>query len=152
HPTHRDPAMPVLVPADSRRRLPAAAACLLPVVVCAATGWALWRVFDGGLIGADGRWQVDQARARRINDWLPPAMTAVLRLGLSRSDGVAPVILIQAVLGCLGVFHLVRAALRFLYPGLLPAGREVAAALGILFVLLVPLSPLPYYLVYVQSD
>ena len=133
-------------------RLRTVALAVFPNAICVATGWALWRLFGGGLIGSDGQWQVSMALSGHFNDWFSPVMTAVLHAGLYQFYALTPIVLIQAVVGCLGVYHLARASIRFLYPSLFAAGWESAAALAILFILLVPLSPLMYYLVYVQND
>jgi hypothetical protein len=79
-------------------------------------------------------------------------MAVALRQVLLLTGSVGTATLAQAVLGCLGVYHVARAGLRLAFPGLLSPGREAAAAVGVLAVLLFPLSPLAYYLVYVQND
>lgn len=124
----------------------------LPACRCTALGWLVWLVFRPGLAGADGLWQTQQAAAGLFNDWFPPVMAVVLRQSLFAFHSFAPCSLVLSVLGCLGVYHVVRAGLRLAFPGLLPPGRESVAALGVLLVLLVPPSPLVHYLAFVQND
>lgn len=124
----------------------------LPPAACILTGWALWRLFDGGILGSDGEWQIHQAMAGAINDWLPPVMTALIRQSLLILHGVAPLVLVQSILGCLGIFHAALAIQRFAFPARFSPRIERCVALGVLFLLLIPLSPLAYYLVFIQSD
>src|SRR6516162_5732708 len=97
---------------------------LLPNAICCLLGWAVWHVFRPGLIGSDGMWQLHQAWAGTFHDWFPPAMAVAVRQVFLLGGSVGTVTLIQSVLGCLGVYHLARAALRFAHPGLLTPGRE----------------------------
>lgn len=124
----------------------------LPVCACATLGWLVWLVFRPGLVGSDGVWQTHQALGGAFNDWFPPVMAVALRQSFLQFQSFAPATLAQAVLGCLGVYHVARAALRFAFPGVLAPRRESVAALGVLAVLLVPPSPLAHYLAYVQND
>lgn len=118
--------------------------------LCVVLGWFAWRVFGGGLIGSDGEWQVHQALAGQINDWLSPAMTAVLRQGLYHFYALAPIVLIQSIVLCIGLFHLTRGMVR-LQASLSPFA-EATLALGLVLLLMVPPSPLIYFLAYVQND
>ncbi len=115
-------------------------------------GWGVWHVFRPGLIGSDGMWQVHQAWVGTFNDWSPPATSVVLRWILLATGSVGTTTLVQAVLGCVGVAQAARAALRFAFPEVLSPRAEAVAAVGVLVVLLVPPSPLAYFLVYVQTD
>jgi hypothetical protein len=130
----------------------AVARSCLPAAVCAGLGWLVWLIFRPGLVGSDGWWQAEQAAAGLFNDWFPPVMAVVLRQSYLLFHSFAPATLVQAVVGCLGVYHVARAALRFVFPGLLAPRRESLAAVGVLVVLLAPPSPLLYYLAYVQND
>src|SRR5581483_9664868 len=130
----------------------AVARSCLPAAACAGLGWLVWLVFRPGLAGSDGQWQAQQAAAGAFNDWFPPAMAVALRQSFLRFYSFAPATLVQAVVGCLGVYHVARAALRFVFPGVLPPRRESLAAAGVLVALLVPPSPLAHYLAYVQND
>jgi len=115
-------------------------------------GWGVSQVFRPGLIGSDGMWQVHQAWAGTFNDWSPPAMSVALRWVLLTTGSLGTATLVQAVLGCAGLAQAARAGLRFAFPAALSARAEAAAAVGVVVVLLVPPSPLAYFLVYVQTD
>lgn len=125
---------------------------VVPPAAAGAAGWAVWRVFGGGQVGSDGAWQFDQATHGVLNDWLSPVMTAVLRQGFFKWWAAAPVVRLQAVVTCVGLYVLARATFRYALPGLVGGWKEAAAALGVVLLLLCPPSPLPYYLVYLQSD
>jgi hypothetical protein len=126
--------------------------CLVSGVLAGLLGWGVWHVFRPGLIGSDGMNQVHQAWAGGFSDWFPPAMAVALRQLLLLGGSVGTATLLQAVLGALGVWQAARAALRYGFAGAVPHGREAAAALGVLAALLVPPSPLGYFLVFLQND
>ncbi len=119
---------------------------------CVLAALGVWIVFWPGLLSSDSIDQVTQARNGAYHDWHPPFM-AICLSGLFRLGAdLSAVMLAQALLFILGVRALLGALLRLqLGPTWSCAAIAAAAGGGALFLLL-PLSPLAFYLVTLWKD
>jgi hypothetical protein len=121
-------------------------------LACAVLATFIWLLFYPGILDGDGIGQYRQAFLGSFNDWSPPIMAAALRTSLKIGTGLSVLSLLQALAGCFGIYHLALACFRFVWKdGLSPATLQYLA-LAVLVVLLVPLSPLMYYLVHFSKD
>jgi hypothetical protein len=129
-----------------------AAAGRLPGWILAAVALLLWRVFFPGLMSADSIAQYGQALTGRYNDWQPPLMAIVLHAVFSLGGAIGILMLAQCAAGVFGVRALVRAVIALLYGDRIPERRAAWLPLLVLLALLVPLTPLAFYLMTFWKD
>lgn len=124
---------------------------LLPDLLTAGVAVAVWLVFYPGLLSHDSVVQIGQALSGRFTDWHPPLMSVVMSLVLRAGAPVSLLLLGQCLAGAFGVRAFVAACLRQLRPEI---SRTRAAWLSFLalLLLLVPVSPLAFYLMTLWKD
>jgi MFS family permease len=127
-----------------RRRLPDA----LTVVLCLLLWWA----FFPGLMSNDSVVQYGEALTGEYRDWHPPFMSILLHFVLILGGGLGTLMLAQCLAGAFGVRALVRSALAFFQGDRVPAERAAWLSLGVLLLLLVPVTPLACYLMTFWKD
>jgi hypothetical protein len=104
------------------------------------------------MLDADGLHTYQWAVWNCYTDWLPAIMSIILR-GLLYCGGTHTTLtLVQCVAGCLGVYHLALAAIMFCHGERVADGPARLGAFVVLLVLLLPLSPLMYYLAHFGKD
>lgn len=123
-----------------------------PDVITAMAVLVIWRVFFPALMSADSIAQFGQALQGPINDWHPPLMTVVLRLTYSAGAAIGLLMLAQCAAGAFGVRALADGVLRLLWPARFSAEQRAWRSLLVLLALLVPLSPLAFYLMTFWKD
>ncbi|HEX3554159.1 MAG TPA: hypothetical protein VIA62_13115 [Thermoanaerobaculia bacterium] len=124
----------------------------LPGLLAIAVAVVLWRLFFPALMSADTMNQYGQALTGRYLDWHPPFMAAVLNLVLRLGGTVGLFMLLQCLAGVFGVRALAAACLAQLYGPRLPPRRAGWLALLALLVLLLPVTPLAFYLMTLWKD
>jgi hypothetical protein len=124
----------------------------VPVIVCLVLAYLLWRVFHPGLLSYDSIEQYKEAVARQFTDGHPAVMSIALSLVLAMGKGIQHLMLLQCLGGMLGVFCLSYELLRFAFGSRFSASRAHWGALAVLLVLLLPWSPLPFYLMTFWKD
>lgn len=124
----------------------------VPVVVCLALAYLLWRIFHPGLLSYDSIEQYKEAVARQFSDAHPPLMSLALALFLAVGKGIQHLMLLQCAGGMLGVLYLAYELVRFVFGSRFSPSRARWVALLVLLVLLVPWSPLPFYLMTFWKD
>lgn len=120
--------------------------------VTAGVGLALWRLFFPGLMSQDSVIQYGQAITGHYNDWQPPLLALAIRVVLGLGGALGLLMLGQCLAGVFGVRALARACIEFFHGERLPAGRVAWLSLLALLLLLVPLSPLAFYLMTLWKD
>src|SRR5436305_1900504 len=121
---------------------------VLTVLVCLL----VWAVFFPGLMSTDSVVQYGEALTGRYQDWHPPFMSILLHLVLVLGGGLGTLMLVQCLAGAFGVRALVRSALALFQGDRLPARRAAWLSLAVLLLLLVPVSPLAFYLMTFWKD
>jgi hypothetical protein len=111
-----------------------------------------WRIFFPGLMSMDSVQQYAQARAGLFNDWHPPFMAFVLHVVLSFGAGLGLLMLGQCVAGVLGIRALARATLAAVFGERLSPVARGWIAVGCVAVLLIPVTPLAFYLMTFWKD
>jgi len=124
----------------------------LPDVLTAAVAFVVWRVFFPGLMSTDSIIQYGQAVTGRFNDWQPPLMAIVLKIVLASGGALGFLTLLQCVAGVFGIRALATACLEFLYEDRIPPRRAAWVSFLILLTLLIPVSPLAFYLMTFWKD
>lgn len=125
---------------------------LLPAVFAAAAGVAVWAVFRPGLLSFDSIAQYSQALRGRYTDWHPPLISVILHFVLALGGSLSRFMLLQSVAGALGVWAFSRAVLRQLFADRLSPRQVAWLSLLVLALLLVPVSPLAFYLMTFWKD
>jgi hypothetical protein len=134
------------------RRMSERLSKLLSVGLLAAVALLIWRIFFPALMSADSFAQFRQAWDGAYTDWHPPLMAIVLHLLFRLGHGIGAVTGVQCVAGMLGVRALVLAWLAaFFGPGV-PPRRAEGIAVAVALFLVLPLSPLPFYLATFWKD
>ncbi|PYQ64429.1 MAG: hypothetical protein DMF53_07430 [Acidobacteria bacterium] len=121
---------------------------VLTVLVCLL----VWAVFFPGLMSTDSVVQYGEALTGRYQDWHPPFMSILLHLVLVLGGGLGTLMLVQCLAGAFGVRALVLSALALFQGDRLPARRAAWLSLAVLLLLLVPVSPLAFYLMTFWKD
>lgn len=125
---------------------------LLPAVLAAMAGVAVWAVFRPGLLSFDSIAQYSQALRGRYTDWHPPLISVALHFVLALGGSLSRFMLLQSVAGALGVWAFSRAVLRQLFGDRLSRPQIAWLSLLVLALLLVPVSPLAFYLMTFWKD
>jgi hypothetical protein len=113
---------------------------------------AVWAVFHPGLMSVDSIGQYKQAVTGIFNDWHPPLMAVLLRAVLSLGGGLGLIMLAQCLAGAFGVRAFAETSMVRLFGDRLSRGRAAWLSLLALLILLVPPSPLPFYLMTFWKD
>jgi hypothetical protein len=124
----------------------------LPGYLAVAVALALWRLFFPGLMSQDSIIQYGQAVTGQYNDWQPPLMAIVLRTVQGLGGALGLLMLGQCLAGVLGVRALARECLELLHGDRIPPRRAGWLALLVLLLLLLPWSPLAFYLMTFWKD
>jgi hypothetical protein len=112
----------------------------------------LWRIFFPALMSYDSVGQLRQAWNGVYDNWHPPLMAIVLHGFLKVGRNVGAVMLVQCLAGLFGLRALVLAWLEaFFGPGV-PRRRAEWIAVAVVLLLLLPVSPLPFYLAMFSKD
>jgi hypothetical protein len=110
-----------------------------------------WAIFYPGILSVDSLYTYREALTGQFSDIRPPLLAFVLLIYLKTGGTLASFILLESLLGFLGVRLLLMAVMR-LFPE--PDGsirREVFASVGLLL-LSSPLTPMPIYFVTLWFD
>jgi hypothetical protein len=124
----------------------------LPAYLTVAVALVLWRLFFPGLMSVDSIDQYGQALTGRYNDWHPPLMAIVLHFVFVLGGAIGLLMLGQCLAGVFGVVALARAAVALLYGDRIPERRAVWIPLFVLLALLLPVTPLAFYLMTFWKD
>jgi hypothetical protein len=124
----------------------------LPAWLTLAVALALWRLFFPGLMSQDSIVQYGQALTGRYTDWHPPLMAIVLHLVFSLGGAIGLLMLGQCVAGVFGLRALAAAVVAQLQGDRVPARRLAWISLLVLLLLLVPVTPLAFYLMTFWKD
>jgi hypothetical protein len=124
----------------------------VPAVLTAAIGVALWAVFRPGLMSYDSIVQYGQALAGSYTDWHPPLMAVVLHAVLAAGRGIGALLFVQCLAGVFGVRAFAAAVLHRLYGDRISRVRASWLSLLVLLILLLPGSPLAFYLMTFWKD
>jgi hypothetical protein len=123
-----------------------------PGVLTVAVALFVWRLFFPGLMSQDSISQYGQALAGLYNDWHPPLMAVVLRTVLGLGGALGLLMLAQCLAGALGVRALAQGCLELLYGDHIPPRRAAWLPPLVLLLLLLPWSPLAFYLMTFWKD
>lgn len=93
--------------------------------------------------------QYAQAVSEEYHNWHPPAMSIVVSLFMKCGGGIGLLMFVQCVCGCFGVYSL---AMNVLSNAQASRPATQCLASGILFALLLPWSPLAFYLMTFWKD
>lgn len=96
--------------------------------------------------------QYGQAMAGQYTDWHPPLISILLHFVLALGGGVSLFMLAQCLAGVFGVRAFATACLRRLFGERMPPRRAAWLSLAVLLLLLVPPSPLAFYLMTFWKD
>jgi hypothetical protein len=112
----------------------------------------VWRVFFPALMSYDSFVQFREAWTGHYDDWHPPLMAVVLHGFLKLGRGIGAVMLAQCVAGLFGVRALVLAWLAAFFGPAVPPRRAEGIAMLTVLLLVLPVSPLPFYLATFWKD
>ena len=127
----------------------------LPDVLLAAIALVVWAVFYPGLLSTDSIVQYRQAVTSVYTDWHPPLMSLVLHAVLALGGSLGFLMLAQCLAGVFGLRALVRSVVALLYEDRGDREVERRAAwlpLCVLLLLLIPVTPLAFYLMTFWKD
>lgn len=125
---------------------------LLPPLLVAGAALLVWRIFFPALMSFDSWVQFRQAWAGQYDDWHPPLMAIVLHQCFRLGRGIGLVTFVQCLAGLLGVWALAAAWLEAVFGPATPPRRTGWIAAGVALLLLLPVSPLPFYLATFWKD
>jgi hypothetical protein len=125
---------------------------LIPLALVIGAALLIWRIFFPALMSFDSWVQFRQAWAGQYDDWHPPLMAIVLHECFRLGRGIGLVTFVQCLAGLLGVRALAAAWLSAVFGTTVPPRRADWIAAGVALFLLLPLSPLPFYLATFWKD
>jgi hypothetical protein len=123
-------------------------------VVCTVVplllGWLVWSVYRPGIMNVDGIWIYAQALRHTFEDWQPVYIAIGLSWLVPLGVKLAHITLAESLLTCLGIQRLAAHTVR----RLAAVSDRTAHRIGLvtLLLLLLPVTPLAYYLTYFGSD
>lgn len=123
-----------------------------PYVVVVALALMVWWICRPGFMSADSIAQYGQAKSGQFTSLHPPLMAAVLRLVLFAGGDLGFLMLIQCLAGMLGIVALAKAVLRQVAGKRAIERSQSWLAIGVLLGLLLPVSPLTFYLMTFWKD
>lgn len=118
-------------------------------VISIALALTVWAVFYPGIFSADSLYTYNEAVTGRFTDIRPPLLSFMLFLFLKAGGTLGLFILMESLLGFLGVRRLLLALTDLFSAG--KQRRELVASIGIL-ILSSPLTPMPVYFVTLWFD
>ncbi|HET9209065.1 MAG TPA: hypothetical protein VFR03_01640 [Thermoanaerobaculia bacterium] len=124
------------------------ASALLLTVLAAV----LWRIFFPALMSYDSVGQLRQAWTGVYDNWHPPLMAIVLHGFIKAGRNVGAVMLAQCLAGLFSVRALVLAGLEAFFGPEISRRRAEGIAVAAVLLLLLPVSPLPFYLATFWKD
>lgn len=122
----------------------------LPLTVVLAVAVLVWLAFYPAIMSADSLDQYRQAVAGEYNDWHPPVMSIFLAGLLRIGAGIGCLTFLQCTLGLAGVWVFALVLQQSFSAA--PASRGVWSATLIALVLLLPVTPLAFYLMTFWKD
>ncbi|MFL6232583.1 MAG: hypothetical protein ACJ76N_05560 [Thermoanaerobaculia bacterium] len=125
---------------------------LAPLALVIGAALLVWRIFFPALMSFDSWVQFRQAWAGQYDDWHPPLMAIVLHQCFRIGRNIGLVTLVQCLAGLLGVRALAAAWLEGVFGAAVPPRRADWIAAGVALFLLLPVSPLPFYLATFWKD
>lgn len=120
--------------------------------IAAAVGALAWGVYAPGIINLDGLWMYHQAVHGEFEDWHPVHVSIALSWCLALGLNLKHITLFIAVGTCIGIAQLAHQVLQLSSGGRLTPRQSRWLGLATLLVLLTPITPLLWYLVYWGSD
>ena len=124
----------------------------LPALLTAILSWMVWSVFSPGLMSIDSLNQYQQAVTRTFSDWHPPVLSVALSTVLAMGGSFGLFMLGQCLAGAFGVWAFASACVTQLYGERISPGRTAWLSFLVLPILLLPLSPLSFYLMTFWKD
>lgn len=117
-------------------------------------GVIIWQLFRPGLLSVDSIDQYTQAVTGDFNNWHPPIMAAILSQVISCGLGIDSLIFLQCQLGLFGIKSLI---VEFLHRFVAPhrctrAGFVSILSVGLILLLMIPITPHIFYLVTFWKD
>lgn len=109
----------------------------------------IWIMFYPAYMSADAITQYAQALYQSYDDWHPPIMAVLLHYVLVMGGGVQTFTLVQILAGSFGTYFL---AHEILLQKNTPAKKAVWYPFYIYLILILPVSPLPFYLMNFLKD
>jgi hypothetical protein len=125
---------------------------LVPPALVIGAALLIWRIFFPALMSFDSFVQYRQAWVGQYDDWHPPLMAIVLHQCFRLGRGIGLVTFVQCLAGLLGVRALAAAWMAAAPGTAVPPRRAGWAAAGVALLLLLPPSPLPFYLATFWKD
>ncbi|HEY0558380.1 MAG TPA: hypothetical protein VGG20_29280 [Thermoanaerobaculia bacterium] len=125
---------------------------VLSFALPAGAGLLVWRIFFPALMSFDSFTQYRQAWVGQYDDWHPPLMAIVLHQCFRLGHGVGMVTFVQCVAGVLGVRALAAAWLAAAFRRPVSPGWADGIAAGVALLMVLPMSPLPFYLATFWKD
>ena len=112
----------------------------------------IWCIFRPGFLDGDGLGAYASSQTDLYNDWNPPIIPLLLHWVQRHGGSHDQLVLIQCITGCLGVYFLARQCIGFWYRDSVSRAGISVAALVVFVVMLLPISPLAYYLGHFGKD
>jgi hypothetical protein len=123
-----------------------------PILATLVLGLGVWEVFYPALMSGDSVMQYQQALTHRFTSWHPPLMAIVLSGVLALGGGLGILMLAQCLAGVFGVRALAGAGLDALRGDRLSPAARAWIPVAVLTLLLLPVSPLAFYLMTFWKD
>jgi len=124
----------------------------VPDFLSVAVGLVLWRLFFPGFMSADSIAQYEQAVLGDYSDWHPPLMSLVLRAAMGVGVTIGLLMLFQCLAGVFGIRALASGVLKQLFGDRITPRRAAWLSFLVLLALLVPVTPLAFYLMTFWKD
>jgi hypothetical protein len=124
----------------------------IPLLLTALLAAGVWSLFHPALMSYDSVVQYGQAISGRLTSWHPPLMAIALRAVLAVGGTLGMLMAAQCLAGALGVWAFSGSCLEALFGERLTPARRAWISFGVLLVLLLPASPLVFYLMTFWKD
>src|SRR5438270_96857 len=115
-------------------------------------GLGVWTLFHPALMSEDSIAQYGEATVGQFFSWHPPLMAIVLSGVLAAGGSLGMLMLGQCLAGVFGVRALAAACLDEIFPGRLSPRLRSWLPVAVLALLLLPASPLAFYLMTFWKD
>jgi hypothetical protein len=119
------------------------------LVIGLALAVTVWAIFYPGILSTDSLYTYDEAVTGRFTDIRLPLISLILSLFFRAGGTLGLFVLLESLLGFLGVRRLLLAITDLFFVG--PRRQELVASIGIL-ILSSPLTPMPVYFVTLWFD
>lgn len=123
-----------------------------PALATLVLGLAVWTLFHPALMSEDSIAQYGEATVGKFFSWHPPLMAIVLSGVLAAGGSLGMLMLGQCLAGAFGVHALAAACLDELFPQRLSPRLRSWLPVAVLALLLLPASPLAFYLMTFWKD